>query len=164
MKKRLSIFVLLCVLLTGCSAAETFETLGLVQHQPEAAPIMATVQLSLPESAAAAAFGDGDNSVYDCDGYTVMLQTRSSGDFRGTVQSLSGFSPEKLTVVETQVGKTRRYDWAWTAAGEEGDVICRASVLDDGNYHYCLTSITSAQNAGRLSEEWNQLFASFTLE
>lgn len=161
--KKLLLLLLLCPMLAGCSAADVFETLGPVQHQQDYTPVMANVQLSLPESAAAQTFGGGTDTMYDCEGYTLVMQTFSSGDFTGTVRSLSGFSPEKLTVMESRAGEVKRYDWVWTAAGEEGDMICRASVLDDGNYHYCLYTLAPAQSAGALTEEWNALFASFCL-
>jgi hypothetical protein len=48
--------------------------------------------------------------------------------------------------------------------GESGQLVCRAAVLDDGNYHYCLTAVAPAANAGELSEQWNALFASLRLE
>lgn len=162
MKKCLILF-LLSLMLAGCSAAETFETLGQIQHQPDITPMAATVQLSVPESAVVETFGSGSDTAYDCQGYTLVLQTFSSGDFSGTVRKLSGFSPEKLTVMESSMGQTKRYDWVWTAAGENGDVLCRASVLDDGNYHYCLYTMASAQDAGALAGEWNELFSSFCL-
>ncbi len=164
MKKCWCLIVLACLLLTACGSAETFETLGPVQHQPEAAPVLGSVVLSLPESAVAEVFGGTEETVYDCGGYTLVLQTLSSGDFRSTMQSLSGFLPENSTVMESQTGNTKRYDWVWTAAGEEGELICRASVLDDGNYHYCITAMAPAQKAGALSEDWNRLFGSFALE
>lgn len=160
--KKLLLLVLLSAILTGCSAAPTFETLGQIQHQPEAAPMAADVQLALPASAALEVFG-GTDKVYECDGYTLVLQTRASGDLSATVRSLSGFLPEKLTVMESAAENVRRYDWVWTAAGEGGDLICRASVLDDGNYHYCVYTMAPAQAAGKLTEEWNGLFASFRL-
>lgn len=161
--KKIVVLLILCVLLTGCSAAETFETLGQIQHQSVDAPVQATVQLSLPESATACVFAGGEERLYDCDGYFLELQTISSGDLQSTLQQLSGYCPEKLTVIESRVGEIKRYDWVWTAAGEDGDMICRAAVLDDGNYHYCLSTMASAQSAGTLMDEWNRLFASFCL-
>lgn len=160
--RKLLLLLLISLMLAGCSAAETFETLGPVRHQPVDTPIMADVKLTLPQSAAAQAMG-GSDTIYDCEGYMLVMQTFSSGDFKSTVRSLSGFSPEKLTVLESRTGETRRYDWVWTAAGEGGDMICRAAVLDDGNYHYCLCTLAPAQSAGALAEEWNNLFASFRL-
>ena len=108
-------------------------------------------------------FGGGD-VMYDCDGYILLLQTFSSGDLTATVQNLSGFSPEQLTVIKTASDTTKRYDWVWTAAGEEGEVLGRASILDDGNYHYCLCTIAPADQSTVLSEEWSNLFGSFRLE
>ena len=163
MRKIMTLLVF-CSMLSACSKAETFETLGQIQHQQTLAPALATVQLSLPDSAAAQTFGSGMEGMYDCDGYTVLVQTFSSGDFTSTVQNLSGFSPDKLTVMESSVADVKRYDWVWTAAGEEGDMLCRASVLDDGNYHYCLCTVAPADQAGALSAEWSRLFGSFRLE
>ncbi len=162
MKKRWFILVL-CMLLSGCSAAETVETLGPIQHQQTDAPVMLPVHLSLPSSAAVEAFG-GQERVYDCDGYTLVLLTRAAGDFHSTVENLSGFTIDRLTIMESKVGDTKRYDWVWTAAGEEGDVLGRAAVLDDGNYHYCLYILAPAQTAAGLSEEWNNVFGSIYLE
>lgn len=161
--KKIWLFFLIGFLLTGCSASETFETLGQIQHQPDHIPTMGSVQLSLPGSATEQTFG-GSDTVYECAGYTLVLQTLSAGDFDRTVHTLSGFSMEKLTVMESAIEKGKRYDWVWTAAGESGDVVCRASVLDDGNYHYCIYTLAPAQSAGNLAEEWNVLFASFSLD
>lgn len=161
--KNIFLFFLVGLLMTGCSAADTFETLGPIQHQPDALPTMASVQLSLPESASEQTFGGSPDTVYECAGYTLVLQTLAAGDFNRTVRTLSGFSPEKLTVMESTMEQGKRYDWVWTAVGESGDLVCRASVLDDGNYHYCIYTLAPAQSAGTLAEEWNTLFASFCL-
>ena len=160
--RRFLFLLLACVLLSGCAATPTFETMGPVLHQPDQLPAMAATRLSLPESAALQTFGGGTDKLYECEGYTLVLQTLDGGDFARTVRSLSGFSPEKLTVLET-ASQVRRYDWAWTAVGESGELICRAAVLDDGNYHYCLTVFAPAASGGELAGQWNELFASFAL-
>ena len=157
------LFLSVLMLLSGCSAAETFETIGPVQHLQGTSPEMAAVTLALPETAVAQTFG-GEETVYECDGYTILLQTLSSGNLTATVQSLSGFSPEQLTVIKTGGDDLKRYDWVWTAAGEEGDILGRASILDDGDYHYCLCVFTLANQSAKLSEEWNDLFSSFRLQ
>ena len=161
MKRFLSLFVCI-LLLTGCASAETFETLGQIQHVQQSVPAMASVQVSLPESAVAQTIGSED-MMYDCDGYILLLQTFSSGDLTATAMALSGFSPERLTVIQTGSEELKRYDWVWTASGSEGDVLGRAAVLDDGNYHYCLCTIASAALSTDLAEEWGELFGSFVL-
>ena len=158
------ILVLLCsFLMTGCQATQTFETLGQVQHEMDVAPAMAEVYLSLPETADTAVFQEQGNTLYHCDGYTLTVQTFASGDMVATIKSLSGFSPERLTVLETAAGEHQRYDWVWTATGEGGDVLCRAAVLDDGNYHYVLTSSVEEDQALTHSEALQGIFRSFQL-
>ncbi len=151
------------LLLSGCAASETFETLGPVMHQSEELPAMAAVELSLPDSASAQTFGGGTDALYECEGYTILRQTLASGDLHSTIRTLCGFSPEDLTVLESGVPDARRYDWVWTAAGEDGEFVCRAAVLDDGSYHYCVCTIAPAADAGALAQEWNRLFSSFHL-
>ena len=161
--RKILFLLLTCVLLGGCAAAPTFETLGPVLHQPEQLPAVATTRLSLPESAALQTLGGGTDKLYECDGYTLILQTLAGGDLTRTVRSVCGFDPEKLTLLET-ASQVRRYDWAWTAMGDGGELICRAAVLDDGVYHYCLTVFAPAASGGALAEQWNGLFASFGLD
>ena len=161
--KKCWVIGVLVLFLTGCGASEVFETLGNVVHEGGELPAAAEVAVQLPEEAAAEVFGSAEGTLYECEGYTLVLQTLASGDFARTVRTLSGFQPEKLTIVESRAGEAKRYDWVWTAAGEDGDVRCRATVLDDGNYHYCLSAVAEAENAGQLTAQWNELFSSFCL-
>ena len=164
MKKWLVIVILLS-LLTGCGATDTFETLGDVPHLNPGTPEMREVILKIPAEAVIAASDTVEGiSLYECGGYTILLQTFSSGDMRSTIQTLTGFSPEKLTLMESVCGDHTRLDWVWTAGAEEGDMVCRGTLLDDGNYHYCLCAMAEANEAEQLSEQWNALFGSFCLE
>lgn len=157
--KKCWIGVLFALLLTGCSA-ETFETVDdeIIQ------PVMATAEelsLTLPESAAAQAIqGEDGGKLYFCEDYVLTVQTLSGGDMERTAKSLCGFGTEELSVLETTAGENRRRDWVWTAAGEGGDQLGRAMVIDDGHYHYCVTVMAEAEAAGNLEAEWNALFSS----
>lgn len=161
--KKFCVALVLCLGLSGCAAAETFETLGQVEHDRAEAPAMGKINLTLPQSAAAEVFANRQDRMYDCGSYTLMVQTLSAGDLARTVETICGYSPENLTIMESETGKNSRYEWVWTAAGEGGDVLCRAAVLDDGDYHYCLYAMASAEQAGQLQTEWTQVFASFSL-
>lgn len=154
--------IVLCVLLlSGCAAVETFETVSdeLVQ------PVMAQerkITVSLPEEAVAAVVEAGDGSkLYLCDGYTVCLQTMEAGDLQRTIRSLSGFDRDQLTVLERKCDGGQRYEWVWSAAGEGGDQLCRATVLDDGAYHYCLTAMADAEAGATVQGTWDTVFSSF---
>lgn len=161
--KKLWMVLFACILLTGCGAAEVFETLGAVEHERNELPAMANVQISLPEEAVTETLADGDSKLYDCGTYTVAVQTARSGDLQGTVQWLCGFSMEQLTVMESRSDGYKRFEWVWSAAGENGDILCRAAVLDDGNYHYCLYTMAEADQVSQVQGEWNEIFGSFRL-
>lgn len=151
-----------CLLLCGCSSEASFETLGPVVHVGQTSLPVREILLELPQDAAVLT-ASGPDSIYSCGDFDLSLQVLPAGDSSGTIRTVSGFDPEQLTVLESNQGGTDRYDWSWTAAGESGDVICRAAVLDDGNYHYALCVRADADLAGNLTEQWNRLFRSFGL-
>ena len=156
-------WICLCfmVFLTGCAAAETFETVADDLIQPVMAPA-AQIGLELPESASTqTALGSDSDRLYFCDGYTVTVQTLDRGDLERTAKNLCGFDTDSLKIVETVNDGKKRWDWVWTAAGEGGDAVGRAAVIDDGNYHYCVTVMADAEEAGNLEAEWTELFRSF---
>ena len=162
MLKKLVILIIAGMLLTGCSAP-VYETLGEVEHVSATQPRQRKTVLEIPEDAAILTASGGD-MLYTCGGYTMSLQSLAAGDLSSTVRALSGYDLSQLTILETVCEDHTRYDWVWTSAGEMGDVVCRAAVLDDGNYHYCLTVSTEAEKAGAMSQVWNELFRSFCLE
>lgn len=162
MKKCLLIAVLVCFL-AGCGAPKSFETLSDEYVQPPQ-PMARETQLALPEEAAVSAITNGEQgSIYLCDGYTIAVQTMDAGDLDSTVRTISGFSKEKLSMMERQLPDHRRYECVWAAAGEGEDQICRAVILDDGNYHYTVTVAAGASDAGELTQTWQSLLGSFSL-
>ena len=64
--------------------------------------------------------------------------------------------------VSTQ-GQTRRYECVWVAAGEEEQQVGRMAILDDGNYHYCMTAMADEGDVLQLRDTWQALFDSFIL-
>ncbi len=161
--KKIWILLLITVFFSGCGTGRTYETLGSVpQTKPPVQP--KNVSVILPEGAAETVWKTDEGTFYDCDGYTVSLQTLNSGDFAQTVKTLSGFRPDKLTILESGDDGQKRYDWVWTAAGADEQMLCRAAVIDDGDYHYCLCVMAEADTAGNYTQLWNELFSSFRLE
>ena len=160
MKKMLWI-VLAGLLLTGCSQAPAAETVMDVLEEP----VMAEpkeVRLELPGEAVACAMESDSGRLYLGDGYEVMVQTLPGGDLDATIRSLTGFSREDITVMQTSAQEPKRWEFAWAAAGERGERVGRGVVLDDGNYHYCLSVL---QDAGDDDCQiiWSQVFATFSL-
>ena len=160
--KKYAIFLLISLLLAGCAAEETFETVADDWVQSVAAP-MREVILILPEEAAAPVSAGEKGMLYRCGGYEIMVETLSSGDLEATVREVTGYSLENLTVLETREGDYKRYDLIWSCMGELGQQVARGCILYDGNYHYVLTALAEAERAGEFEEVWKEIFSGYSL-
>ena len=159
--KKFMFAVLAALFLAGCAQVETAETLADVLEEPVvAAP--REIRLSLPGEAVTCAMESDAGRLYLGDGYEVMVQTLSGGDLDATVRALTGFSREDITVIQTDAQEPQRWEFAWAAAGEQGQRVGRGLLLDDGIYHYCLTVL---QDAGDDDCQiiWSEVFNSFEL-
>lgn len=162
--KRLWLILLLAAMLAGCTAAKDYEGVSDV-YAEQPLPNAAQMLVSLPPDAAVMTAEDGrTGGIWLCDGYTVTQQTLPSGDLNATLQEVTGYDRQQLSVMELKKDGLKRYECAWICAGEGGDQVARTVVLDDGNYHYCLTLLTQAQLAGQLAETWKQITATVTLD
>ena len=102
-------------------------------------------------------------TLYLCGDYDVTVQTMPSGDLSKSVYQVSGFTPEELTLIQTGTGDVEKYEFVWTSATESGHQIGRATLLDDGNYHYILSATVDAELMEEYQEVWNGIFESFEL-
>lgn len=151
--------VLLAALLTGCRAEETLETV----NDEWIVPVMAQpreIAVRLPENTLLPVLERDGGQLYMGQGYEIMLETHASGDLSATVQTLSGYEKDQLTILETRQGDADRYDFVWTTAGEQGDRLGRAVILDDGEYHYCMSVLRDPWEAQIV---WRDVFESFAL-
>ena len=162
--KKLGMMILAMVLvLTGCGAAPVYETLDGVDVHGEV-PAMKKVIFDLPEDASVQTVQGTAGRIYFCDGYEIMLETFSAGDLDRTLRNVTGFSRDALTLMQTKLDGITRYSCVWSSIGEGGEQVGRATILDDGGYHYCLSVMTAAENALQLQSVFTALFESFTLE
>jgi hypothetical protein len=159
--KKWWLLLMICAMLSGCGAEETFETVA--DEFLEVAAVPRQVMVVLPPEAAAPASESDAGTIYICDGYEIMLQTLTGGDLDATLRTVSGYGWEELTVVESRQGDYKRYDLVWACAGEEGERIGRGAVLDDGNYHYVLCVLSDADRVQEYEEVWSALFSSYSL-
>lgn len=160
--KKVIVLCLLTALLTGCKAQETFET---VEDLPvvEATAVAQQFFVALPEEAASPTFQSDGEELYVCEDYTISKQILESGDLERTLQMLSGKNREDLDVIQTAQDTFDRYDFVWTSAGEEGLQLGRACILDDGNYHYTLTTLTREESFPKVRETIQDMFDSCKL-
>ena len=158
--KKWFLYVLAAVLLCGCGAQPVFETVD----DDDSLFVSATVrqiQLTLPREAAKPAMQtDTGDSLYLCDGYTLQVQTFSGGDMDRTLRQLTGYCTDQLQPIRTKTAEATRYDLTWISAGEGGDQVGRAVVLDDGLNHSTVSVMAEAAKAGRLQKTWQSLMNS----
>ncbi len=159
--KRWTVLLVLLLFLTGCTAEKDFETVGDV-YAPENQPPR-QVMLKLPDDATVQTISSDEGKLYLCNGYTVTVQTLQGGDMAKTIREVTGFSPDRLTLLETEKDGFSCRSCVWTAAGEGGDQIARTVILDDGNYHYAVTAMADSNAAGQLSDVWLNIFRSVSL-
>ena len=161
--KKIATALLLALLLSGCGAKETLETVADdIPLQPVLAQ-PAQISVRLPDNAVSPVLESDTQQLYFCEDYEIAIETRSSGGLSGTITALTGFAPEQLTVMHTSPEGVDRYEFVWAAAGEDGDRLGRGVVLDDGSYHYCMSVLRDAENPKKSQVVWSDVFSSFAL-
>lgn len=154
--KKLFVILLLPVLLLGCGVEPVFEEVE-DMYEKTVFPT-STLDVMIPEKATVlTAAADSSDQLYFCDGYTMTVQTLAGGNLDRTLRALTGYGRDSLTLLETLRGEVPCYSCAWISAGEDGDQVGRLVLLDDGAFHYAVTVMASADRAGDLAEEWDQI-------
>ena len=157
--KRWGCICLFVILLSGCKAEETLETVS----DEWIVPVMAQpreVTVRMPEDLVLPVLEQEGRQLYMGPNYEIMLETMAAGDLQATIRNLSGYEQEQLTILETDQGEWNRYEFVWTAAGEQGHCLGRAVILDDGDYHYCMSVLRDTEESLIV---WQDVFQSFSL-
>lgn len=161
--KKLWIGLVAALMLSGCGAKQTMETVADdIPAQPVLAP-PAEISVHLPDNAVAPVLSSDSEQVYLCDDYEIAIETHASGDLTATITAISGYDPDRLTVVHTRQDGAERYDFVWVSAGETGERLGRAVVLDDGQYHYSMSVLRDAEDTKKSQVVWSEVFGSFCL-
>jgi hypothetical protein len=146
---------------SGCMAPDAYETMNDMYLQGSVPAGKLT--MLLPVEAAALTMEGETGAVYVCDGYTVTLHTCEAGDLEATLRTVTGYDRENLSLMERMDEGMKRYECVFTAAGEGGDQTGRGVILDDGNYHYCLSVLRFADLPEKTQINWEDVFSSFCL-
>ena len=160
--KFIAAILMISLLLAGCGAEETMETVA----DELVLPVMAqpkNIHVTLPGETALPVMESDNGRIYVCEDYEVVIQNYPSGDLNATIEELSGYTMDRLTVITTQQDGMDRYDFVWASAAEQGDQLGRGVILDDGVYHYVMTLLRSAEKADASPVVWDGVFSSFRL-
>ena len=151
------------IFLCGCNGTESYEVLSDdIVGVPIAEP--AKVELKLPEDSALAVMSGSDWQYYEGEHYQIILQTFSSGNLDQTLQNITGYQIDNLSVIETSVDGIDKFHCAWSAVSDEGELVGRCTILDDGMYHYCLSVLVEADAACEVRDTIDAVFATYALE
>lgn len=159
--KKLGVVLAFLLLLSGCGAEETLETVA----DDLAAPVMAEpkeIHVSLPEEAEQTVLEGVSGNLYLGRDYSIAVETMDGGDLDKTVYAMTGFHSDELTILTTKQGNVTRRDFVWASAGETGEQLGRGVILDDGSYHYCLSVLRPAQTETS-QIIWEDVYQSFSL-
>ena len=146
--KKVLIILLLSLLFAGCAAQPVETVSDIYVEQIPAAAKQIIVDLE---------------KLYLCGGYEVRVQTLYSSDLNSVLEEVTGYSKDRITLIETAAGPYRRYDCSWCSAGAEGELVARTAILDDGSYCYCVTAMAASEDANDLKQQWQHLFSSLKL-
>ena len=135
MRKLFFIGLALALVLCGCGARETLETIADDIPVESVLGEMREISVRLPDGAVSPVLKSEAEQLYLSEDYEILVQTCPAGNLNDTIRKLTGFDKEQLTVMETEQDGAKRYDFVWAAAGEDGERLGRAAVLDDGRYH-----------------------------
>ena len=161
--KLVAIIIAVLLLLCGCAAEETYETvLDVWEEQP--LPEARSICVDLPGESAMPVMETDGGRVYVSSDYEIYVQTMTGGDIGATIEEMSGYPQETLTVLSTMQEDAMRYDFVWATAGEGGDFLGRGIILDDGNYHYTMTVLRDADTVQASAVVWDAVLSSFRLD
>lgn len=149
-------------MLCGCGAQETIETISDKIESVEQAKLR-RISMILPEEAALPTLESDEGAYYQCGAYDIYVQTVQGGDLYATIEKLTGFHADKLTILKTEQGDVSCSEFVWATSAENGEQIGHAMVLDDGNYHYCISVLADAETARENVDVWKTLFQSVSL-
>lgn len=159
--KKGCVLLLAVLLLTACGAQETVETVA----DDMAVPVMAEpreISVDLPEDGEQTIVEGASGNLYLGSDYSIAIETLDAGDLDRTIYDLTGFHKSDLTVITTESEGVKRYEFVWAAAGETGEQLGHGVILDDGNYHYCM-SVLRPSDAEVSQIIWEDVYHSFSL-
>ena len=122
--RKLWVLVMLAVVLAGCGAEPTVETVA--DEIVLAESVMKEITMELPGETVLPVMQTDTGKLYICEDFEVSVETLPGGDLGRTVGLLTGFGLEDVTVMQTTAGDRIRYDLAWSCLGEMGPEVGRA--------------------------------------
>lgn len=162
--KKCWIIPVVALLLSGCQAKPTFETIPDVCTETVSQPAQ-QITVDLPQEAQVPALQSEEGStLYFCEDYTVMAYTLPAGNMDETLRTATGYSKDALRTMQSYAPEGDCFVCAWTTAGEGEMLVGNARIIDDGSYHYVVTVLSPESRSGAAGKEIRAVLDSMCLE
>lgn len=159
----LALAVLLCACVSNVPVWET------VDDEPTAAVSgrhPSSIVFSVPEGSIRQTFSQsGAPQLYTApDGsYEIVAAVFDTADPMAAISALTGFDASTLQPITTTRFGLPEYQFAWSAACDEGERVYRAAMLSDERYCYALSFSVPAGSGTQYDSTCEQVFATFGL-
>lgn len=164
--KKTFLFLTLALIVTlcGCAvnelpAAECVSD-SLTFSEAPAYMILAELPQELVLSGAA---NDGKYAVFDCADYTLTEEIFNAASLDDAFLRLTGREKDTLLPIRIPSFPHERYEFAWTAAEDGGEVVCCGTLLYDGQDYYAVTVRCPAEHMPRYRETFSALLSAVEL-
>ncbi len=168
--KKLLLFSLCALLLAGCAAEPTWETvddtLESVAQTSAIGEEPFQIIFSVPMDAVLETFSQTDTrTVYtQADGdYEIEALVLPTSDIDEVIAELTGFSPDVVETIQTKRFEMPEYRFVWYSESDEGGYLRRADVLTDTEYSYALIFSAREETGTTYHACMNEVLDSFGL-
>ena len=161
--KILLIFVLLLYSMAGCGTQVVYETIGNSCEEPQPVAQPCELQLRLPEGTVMETMDADGSGYYTLGQWEIWTRVLPGGDLHQTLQTIAPVDPDGLTLIKREINGYECVETTWSAAGEEGESVVRAGVIQDGGYHYCICLCVPQSDAREAEELFGQIFRTAVL-
>ena len=164
MKKVVSLFLLPLILTLSACAVKQANALETIECP--AAPSTPSFYLNadFPTDAILASSSDeGRSAVFLHEDYTLIQEVFAADSLEAALLRVTGRPADELEVLRVCSFPQEEYRFAWTSAGEEGDLACSAALFSDGKYYYALSVVCDAGHEKEYRTVFSDLLASAEL-
>ncbi len=164
--KRVFVLFLLPLILT-LSACDVKQASALETIECPTAPSTPSFYLNadFPTDAILTSSSDeGRSAVFLHEDYTLIQEVFAADSLESALLRVTGRPADELELLRVCSFPQEEYRFAWTAAGEDGDLTCSAALFSDGAYYYALSVVCGAAHEKEYRTVFSDLLASAELE
>lgn len=166
MKKSVIALILLSILaLTACAVKEVAALECVADTIDAPTQPVFRFEADYPQEAMlVAAADDGKYAVFAAPSYEFIEEIFTAATLDDALLYLTGRTAAELNPIMVASFPQEEYRFAWSGAGEAGDLLCSAALFFDGTHYYSLSIQCDAAAEKEYRQTFSDLLASISLE